>query len=86
MGKTPKSLQDQLLNHLRQHKIPTTIFLNSGTKLQGIVTDFDAFSLILHRENTSQLVYKHAISTIIPNRPVHFASGHIDDEPETNPV
>ena len=60
------SLQDQFLNSIRRSKIPATIFLVKGVKLQGIVTWFDAFSLLLRREGTSQLVYKHAISTIMP--------------------
>jgi host factor-I protein len=60
------SLQDQFLNSIRRAKTPATIFLVKGVKLQGIVTWFDAFSLLLRREGTSQLVYKHAISTIMP--------------------
>lgn len=60
------SLQDQFLNSIRRSKTPATIFLVKGVKLQGIVTWFDAFSLLLRREGTNQLVYKHAISTIMP--------------------
>ena len=60
------SLQDQFLNSIRRSKNPVTVFLVKGVKLQGIVTWFDAFSLLLRREGTSQLVYKHAISTIMP--------------------
>jgi len=60
------SLQDQFLNSIRRSKTPATIFLVKGVKLQGIVTWFDAFSLLLRREGSSQLVYKHAISTIMP--------------------
>lgn len=62
------SLQDQFLNSIRRSKTPTTIFLMKGVKLQGIVTWFDAFSLLLRREGNSQLVYKHAISTIMPGQ------------------
>ena len=61
------SLQDQFLNSIRRSKTPTTIFLVKGVKLQGIVTWFDSFSLLLRREGNSQLVYKHAISTIMPS-------------------
>ena len=60
------SLQDQFLNAIRKHKVPVTIFLVKGVKLQGIVTWFDPFSLLLRRDGNAQLVYKHAISTIMP--------------------
>jgi host factor-I protein len=63
------SLQDQFLNSIRRSKTPATIFLVKGVKLQGIVTWFDAFSLLLRREGIGQLVYKHAISTIMPAQP-----------------
>jgi host factor-I protein len=60
------SLQDHFLNSLRRAKLPVTIFLVKGVKLQGVITWFDAFSLLLRREGASQLVYKHSISTIMP--------------------
>src|SRR5215218_329044 len=60
------SLQDQFLNSIRRSKTPVTIFLVKGVKLQGIVTWFDPFSLLLRREGNAQLVYKHSISTIMP--------------------
>ncbi|HEX5258133.1 MAG TPA: RNA chaperone Hfq [Sphingomicrobium sp.] len=60
------SLQDHFLNSVRRAKLPVTIFLVKGVKLQGVITWFDAFSLLLRREGTSQLVYKHAISTVLP--------------------
>jgi host factor-I protein len=63
------SLQDHFLNSLRRAKLPVTIFLVKGVKLQGVITWFDAFSLLLRREGTSQLVYKHSISTIMPGDP-----------------
>src|SRR3954466_10131658 len=63
------SLQDHFLNSVRRAKLPVTIFLVKGVKLQGVVTWFDAFSLLLRREGSSQLVYKHSISTIIPAEP-----------------
>lgn len=65
-----QSLQDQFLNLLRKHKTPVTMFLVKGVKLQGIVTWFDNFSVLLRRDGQSQLVYKHAISTIMPSQPV----------------
>jgi host factor-I protein len=63
------SLQDHFLNSIRRAKLPVTIFLVKGVKLQGVVTWFDAFSLLLRREGSSQLVYKHSISTIMPAEP-----------------
>jgi len=67
------SLQDHFLNSVRRAKLPVTIFLVKGVKLQGQITWFDAFSLLLRREGASQLVYKHSISTIMPaERPGDF--------------
>ena len=66
MSARPLSLQDQFLNSLRRAKLPVTIYLLKGVKLQGSITWFDTFSLLLRREGNSQLVYKHAISTIMP--------------------
>jgi host factor-I protein len=63
------SLQDQFLNSIRRSKAPVTIFLVKGVKLQGIVTWFDPFSLLLRRDGNAQLVYKHGISTIMPANP-----------------
>jgi host factor-I protein len=63
------SLQDHFLNSLRRAKLPVTIFLVKGVKLQGVITWFDAFSLLLRREGAAQLVYKHAVSTIMPAEP-----------------
>lgn len=68
----PQSLQDTFLNYVRKNKISLTIFLVNGVKLQGIVTWFDNFCVLLRRDGHSQLVYKHAISTIMPNQPVHL--------------
>jgi|SRR4051812_6496510 host factor-I protein len=63
------SLQDHFLNSVRRAKMPVTIFLVKGVKLQGVITWFDSFSLLLRREGASQLVYKHSISTIMPAEP-----------------
>lgn len=62
------NLQDGFLNSLRKNKVPVTMFLVKGVKLQGIVTWFDNFSILLRRDGQSQLVYKHAISTIMPGQ------------------
>ena len=61
------SLQEHFLNSVRRAKAPVTIFLVKGVKLQGVITWFDAFSLLLRREGAAQLVYKHSISTIMPS-------------------
>ncbi|HEY6965095.1 MAG TPA: RNA chaperone Hfq [Erythrobacter sp.] len=79
-GSAPRqggNLQDAFLNLLRKNKIPVTMFLVKGVKLQGIVTWFDNFSILLRRDGQSQLVYKHAISTIMPGQsldPAQFGS------------
>ncbi len=67
-----QNVQDVFLNHIRKNKVPVTIFLVNGVKLQGIVTWFDNFSVLLRRDAHSQLVYKHAISTVMPSTPVQL--------------
>lgn len=69
-AKQQGNLQDAFLNLLRKNKTPVTMFLVKGVKLQGIVTWFDNFSILLRRDGQSQLVYKHAISTIMPGASV----------------
>ncbi|KQP07268.1 MAG: RNA chaperone Hfq [Methylobacterium sp.] len=71
-GERAQNLQDTFLNHVRKNKIPLTIFLVNGVKLQGVVTWFDNFCVLLRRDGHSQLVYKHAISTIMPGHPVQL--------------
>jgi host factor-I protein len=75
MTEQKQNVQDVFLNYLRKNKTPTTVFLVNGVKLQGIVTWFDNFSVLLRRESHSQLVYKHAISTVMPNVPVQLFDG-----------
>ncbi len=70
-----QSLQDTFLNHVRKQKTPLTIFLVNGVKLQGVVTWFDNFCVLLRRDGHSQLVYKHAISTVVPARNVRVGPG-----------
>jgi host factor-I protein len=67
-----QNLQDTFLNSVRKSKTPLTIFLVNGVKLQGVVTWFDNFCVLLRRDGQSQLVYKHAISTIMPSQPVQM--------------
>ncbi len=80
-----QNLQDVFLNSVRKTKTPLTIFLINGVKLQGVVTWFDNFCVLLRRDGLSQLVYKHAISTIMPAQPVSLfeAERTDDDESET---
>lgn len=70
-----QNLQDTFLNNVRKGKIPVTIFLVNGVKLLGVVTWFDNFCVLLRREGQIQLVYKHAISTIMPGQPVTLFEG-----------
>ena len=74
MADKQTSLQDLFLNALRRTKTPITMFLVKGVKLQGIVTWFDNFSVLLRRDGQSQLIYKHAISTIMPSNSVDIAA------------
>lgn len=67
MSEKSKNVQDVFLNNARKQKVPVTVFLCNGVKLQGSITWFDNFSLLLRREGQVQLVYKHAISTIMPS-------------------
>jgi host factor-I protein len=67
-----QNLQDTFLNSVRRAKTPLTIFLVNGVKLQGVVSWFDNFCVLLRRDGQSQLVYKHAISTIMPAQPVQL--------------
>jgi host factor-I protein len=73
MADKVNNLQDIFLNSLRKSKTPVTMFLVKGVKLQGIITWFDNFSVLLRRDGNSQLVYKHAISTVMPAQPVDLA-------------
>ena len=75
MASDNQNLQDTFLNHVRKTKIPITVFLINGVKLQGIITWFDSFCVLLRREGQSQLVYKHAISTIMPSQDINLYNG-----------
>jgi host factor-I protein len=65
-----QNIQDVFLNTLRKEKVPVTVFLVSGVKLQGTVSGFDNFCLVLRRAPQVQLVYKHSIATIVPGQPI----------------
>lgn len=68
----PQNVQDVFLNHIRKTKTPVTVFLVNGVKLQGIISWFDNFSVLLRRDGHMQLVYKHAISTVMPSGPIQL--------------
>jgi len=75
MADRANNLQDVFLNTVRKTKTPVTMFLINGVKLQGVITWFDNFSVLLRRDGHSQLVYKHAISTVMPAAPLQLFEG-----------
>ena len=77
-----QSLQDPFLNVLRKERIPVSIFLVNGIKLQGQVESFDQFVVVL-KNNVNQMIYKHAISTVVPSRSVKLPSVSLEDQPES---
>lgn len=80
MADKANNLQDIFLNTVRRTKTPVTMFLVNGVKLQGIITWFDNFSVLLRRDGLSQLVYKHAISTVMPAAPIQLVDAEKDVE------
>ncbi|MCL4720434.1 MAG: RNA chaperone Hfq [Gammaproteobacteria bacterium] len=72
-------LQDPFLNTLRKEKVPVSIYLVNGIKLQGTIESFDQFVVLL-RNSVSQMVYKHAISTVVPSRAIRVQDGDEEDE------
>ncbi len=80
MSEKTQNLQDVFLNQVRKEKTPVTIFLVNGVKLQGVITWFDNFCVLLRRDGHSQLVYKHAISTVMPGAPVQLFEPEKDGE------
>ena len=74
-----QNVQDVFLNHVRKNKVPVTVFLVNGVKLQGNISWFDNFSILLRRDNLSQLIYKHAISTIMPSTPIQLLDDYSQD-------
>jgi host factor-I protein len=75
-----QNVQDLFLNHLRKHKTPVSVYLVSGVRMQGIITWFDNFSLLLRRDTHSQLVYKRAISAVMPTPPIEFLEDNRERE------
>ncbi len=77
-----QNVQDVFLNHIRKNKTSVTVFLINGVKLQGIITWFDNFSVLLRRDGHTQLIYKHAISTIMPGMPIQLFDATAKEENE----
>jgi host factor-I protein len=77
-----QNVQDVFLNNIRKNKTSVTVFLVNGVKLQGIVTWFDNFSILLRRDGHTQLVYKHAVSTIMPSLPIQLFEPDKENEAE----
>lgn len=75
MAADKQNLQDAFLNKVRKDKVPVTVFLINGVKLQGVISWFDNFCVLLRRDGQSQLVYKHAISTVMPGAPISLYEG-----------
>jgi len=75
MNKSPINLQDNFLNQVRKENLPVTIYLVNGFQLKGLIKGFDNFTVLIEFENRQQMVYKHAISTIMPIRPINLTAG-----------
>jgi len=72
MNKSPINLQDTFLNQIRKENLPVTIYLVNGFQLKGLIKGFDNFTVVIEFEGRQQMVYKHAISTVMPIRPINF--------------
>ena len=84
MNKSPINLQDTFLNQVRKENLPVTIYLVNGFQLKGLVKGFDNFTVVLEFEGKQQMVYKHAISTVMPIRPINLAAAASAAENITN--
>ena len=76
MEKPAQNIQDSFLNNARKDKVVLTIYLMSGVKLSGRIKSFDKYSLVLETNNQEQLIFKHAISTVVVQKPAHGFTGH----------
>ena len=74
MNKSPINLQDTFLNQVRKENMPVTIYLVNGFQLKGLVRGFDNFTVVIEFEGKQQMVYKHAISTVMPLRPINLVA------------
>ena len=77
MNKSPINLQDTFLNQVRKENLPVTIYLVNGFQLKGLIKGFDNFTVIIEFEGRQQMVYKHAISTVMPIRPINFMAASV---------
>ena len=73
--KQQNNLQDIFLNNARKNEVPVAIHLTNGFKLQGFVKGFDSFTVVLDQEGEQKLIYKHAITTVTPTKPILFTEG-----------
>ncbi|MGI6486986.1 MAG: RNA chaperone Hfq [Syntrophomonadaceae bacterium] len=80
MSRNQMNLQDAFLNQLRKERIPVTVFLVNGFQIKGTVRGFDNFTVIIEMEQRQQMIYKHAISTVSPVRPVNILSAGAAEE------
>ncbi len=83
--KQAQNIQEAFLNNARKEKTFLTIYLMSGVKLSGRIKSFDKYSVILETNNQEQLIFKHAISTVVVSRPVHTPSGHAGGQSSMSP-
>ena len=86
MEKPAQNIQDSFLNNARKDKIVLTIYLMSGVKLSGRIKSFDKYSLVLETNNQEQLIFKHAVSTVVVQKPLHSYSGNAQGAASTAPV
>lgn len=84
MAEKGQNMQDIFLNSCRKDKKAVTVYLVNGVKLQGVISGFDNFSVVLRRNQMAQLVYKHSIATVVPTGPLSMNSGHSDENNEEN--
>ena len=82
VGEKAQNVQDVFLNYVRKNKVAVTVFLVNGVKLQGNISWFDNFCILLRRDSQSQLVYKHAISTVMPSDPIQLFGSSEDGNEE----
>lgn len=82
MSKTPVNLQDTFLNQVRKENILVTVYLVNGYQLKGYVRSFDSFTVMLENDGKQQLVYKHALSTVMPSRSVNLVAAVRNEEEE----
>jgi len=85
MARNPTNLQDAVLNQIRKENVPVTVYLVNGVQLKGVIRAFDNFTVMLEYEGKQLMVYKHAISTVSPVRPVNYAPAGLDQRRPVSP-